>query len=91
MCINNNNNNINDIIMTIGPVTEILIDKCIKELKRKKNKEKIMENIIDPLMKDIVSRYYPYFISIMSILIIIIILLISILILMILQKCENKL
>lgn len=76
--------------MNIGPITEILIDKCIKQIKKRKNKEKIMEYIIDPLLIDIVSRYYPYLISIMSALFVIIILLIAILILLILQKCENK-
>jgi pyridoxal/pyridoxine/pyridoxamine kinase len=63
----------------IGPATDAVIDGIIKELKKKQTKEKVMKNIIDPLLCDMSSRYYPYFMMITVILIIIIVLLISIL------------
>lgn len=73
----------------IGPFTNSLIDGLIREIKKKETKEKIMENIVDPLLADVSSRYYPYFILITIILVIIIILLVAILILMVFQgnKC----
>jgi hypothetical protein len=74
----------------IGPVTDALIDNIIKEVKRKKNKEKIMNDIIDPLLRDLATRYYPHLMSITMILIIMVILLISILVMLVLQKCEKK-
>lgn len=70
----------------VPSVINELITHITKELKHKKTKEKIMKGIVDPLLKSISIRYYPYLITITSILIIIIILLIIILVLLILQK-----
>jgi hypothetical protein len=64
----------------IGPITNSVIEGIIKELKKKETKEKVMKNIIDPLLCDMSSRYYPYFMMVIVILLIIIILLVSILI-----------
>jgi len=64
----------------IGPITDSVIEGIIKELKKKETKEKVMSNIIDPLLCDMSSRYYPYFMMMIVILLIIIILLVSILI-----------
>ena len=64
----------------IGPITDSIIDCLIKEVKKKETKEKIMQNIIDPLLKDMSSRYYPYFMMIIVIMLIVIILLVIILI-----------
>jgi hypothetical protein len=71
-----------------SPFADSIISNFTKEIKKKKNKEKIMNNIIDPLLKDISTRYYPYLVTITCILIIIILLLISILILLVIQKCS---
>lgn len=70
----------------IGPMTEALIDTVIKELKKKHNKEKIMKNIIDPLLCDLSTRYYPHFMSMIVILILMVVLLLSILIIMIASR-----
>lgn len=75
----------------VGPITETLLNKCIKEINKKKTKEKIMKGVIDPLLKDLTDRYYPYFITITSVLIVIIILLISILVLVVVQKGSREL
>ncbi len=73
----------------IGPITNSIIDEFIKEIKRKKTKEKIMTNIIDPLLFDLSSRYYPYFMSIIIVLVIIIILLITIIIMIFVNNNNN--
>lgn len=64
----------------IGPMTDAVIDKIIRELKKKKTKEKIMTNIVDPLLCDLSTRYYPHFLIVTVILIIIVIMLLAILI-----------
>lgn len=64
----------------IGPMTDAVIEGIIKELKKKETKEKVMRNIIDPLICDMSSRYYPYFMMMIVVLLVIIILLVSILI-----------
>lgn len=64
----------------IGPTTDAIIKLIVKSIKRKKTKDKIMKNIIDPLLCDLSSRYYPYFIMIIVTLLLITILLVCILI-----------
>lgn len=70
----------------IGPITDSVIEMIIKELKKKETKEKVMKNIIDPLIKDMSSRYYPYFMMMIVILLLIIMLLVSILIVNIVSR-----
>jgi hypothetical protein len=72
----------------VGPITNGVIDCVIKEIKKKKTKEKIMKNIIDPLLCDLATRYYPHFITITIFLVVIVLLLISILVLSVLQRCS---
>jgi len=73
----------------IGPMTDALIDACIKQLKKKETKEKIHKNVLEPILHDISSRYYPYFMIILTILILIVTLLCIILILMIVKNKSN--
>jgi len=70
----------------VGPMTGAVIDNIIKEIKKKPNKEKIMKHIVDPLLKDLTTRYYPHFITITAILVIIVLMLIVILIVILLNK-----
>jgi hypothetical protein len=70
----------------VGPITNNIIEEFINELKKKETKDKIFEGVINPLIRDISTRYYPYFILIIVVLVLIIVLLISILITMIVQK-----
>ena len=77
----------------IGPLTNTIIDNIVKEFKKKHNKEKLFKNVIDPLLKDLTTRYYPHFVTITAILIIIVILLIILLFVVVMDKygskCEN--
>ena len=59
----------------IGPITDNIINSCIEEIKKEKNKKKIMKYIIEPILTDINNRYYPYIMTLVFILIIIITLL----------------
>ena len=70
----------------IGPLTNAILDTIIKEIKKKHNKEKIMKNIIDPLLCDLTTRYYPHFLTITVILVVVVILLIAILVISIINK-----
>ncbi|AYV78812.1 MAG: hypothetical protein Edafosvirus36_2 [Edafosvirus sp.] len=73
----------------IGPITNSLIDGLIKEFKKKEIKDKIMNNVVDPLLSDLTARYYPYIILTAVVFVIIIALLVAILILVIVRgnKC----
>lgn len=73
-------------LSSIGPLTSSLIDKCISEVNKKENKDKIYEKVLDPFLLDLSNRYYPYLITTFVILIIIIVLLLSILLLLIMDK-----
>lgn len=70
----------------MNSIANNIIDTFIKEINKPKTRSKIMKQIIDPLLKDITTRYYPYFITITIILVLIIILLISILLVSLFQK-----
>ncbi len=70
----------------IGPVTNSLINEIISEFNKKETKDKIMRKCVDPLLCNLTSRYYNYFILIFVIMSLIIILLITILIIIIYKK-----
>lgn len=67
-------------ITRFGPITDELVDGFIKEFQRKKIKDKIVKNMIDPILCDIAEKYYPHVVTLMVILALMILLLISILI-----------
>jgi hypothetical protein len=62
----------------IGPITKDILDQCSKELKKPTTKEKIMKNVIDPIVSEFFSRYYAYLTCFVFIQLIIIILLVYI-------------
>lgn len=74
----------------VGPITNGIIDSISKEIKKKKTKEKIMTGIIDPLLCDLTTRYYPHLMTITIILVVIVLLLISILVLSVLQRITDE-
>lgn len=62
----------------IGPVTQDIINAVTKELKKKDTRSRIITNIIDPVVIDVVSRYTKYISSFFVIQLVIICLLIYI-------------
>ena len=70
----------------IGPMTDAIINQITKEVKKKKTREKILSEIVDPLLYDITSRYYPHFITATIFLILIVLLLLTITFMIIFDK-----
>jgi hypothetical protein len=60
----------------IGPLTQTLLDSCITEFKKNDTRNKITENIIDPIVKEISTKLLPYFATLLILQIIIVILVI---------------
>lgn len=69
-----------DVDSLIGPMTDSFVHSFIRELKKKKNKELIMRNIIDPFLGDINNRYFPHMMTLIILLCMIVILLVILLI-----------
>ena len=63
----------------VGPITDAVINQITKEVKKKKTKDKIINNVLNPLLSDVTNRYYPHFIGVTATLIVILILLLTIL------------
>jgi len=70
----------------IYKITEDLLNKCITELKKQENREKININLIDPIISSISNRLHPYMVTIFSMYILILILIISIMVILIINK-----
>jgi len=62
----------------IGPFTRDCINIIGHEIKKKDNRDKISNNIIKPLLSEILSRCYPYIFIFLIIQLIIIVLLVYI-------------
>lgn len=73
----------------VGPMTDTIIENIISELKKKKNRDKIIKNVIDPLLKDINERFYPHMLTGIIVMITIVILLIVILIMITIGNKET--
>lgn len=61
----------------VGPITDNLIDILTSKVSEEKNKKKIMNNIIKPILEDINKKYYPHFMALLSLLIIMTIMMIG--------------
>lgn len=64
----------------LGPLTKNLFDLCATELKKKKTKDTIIKNFIEPLTNEFYERNYYYFLGFSIIQILIILLLFIIII-----------
>lgn len=71
---------------TVGPMTSGFIKSLILEAKKKYNKDKIIKYFIDPIINDITSRYYSYFLSLILILIFMVLMLIILIVLFVFNK-----
>jgi hypothetical protein len=63
----------------IGPVTDNLINSFVDEVKKKKNRDKIMKNIVTPILNDIEDRYLPYVLTLATLFVVQIVLLLLLL------------
>lgn len=63
----------------ICTITNNLINILTIQVKKKKNRNKIMKNIIEPVLEDINKKYYPHYITIISLFIMMIIMLLTLL------------
>jgi len=61
----------------VGPITDNLIDILTSKISEEKNRKKIMNNIIKPILEDINKKYYPHFMALLSLLIIMTIMMIG--------------
>lgn len=61
----------------VGPITDNLIDILTSKVSEEKNRKKIMNNIIKPILEDINKKYYPHFMALISLLIIMTIMMIG--------------
>lgn len=66
--------------MFIGPLTDSIVNSFVDEIKKKSNRDKIMNGVIEPILSDINHRYLPYVMGFTILIVIVIILLILILI-----------
>ena len=60
-----------------SPVTDNLIDILTSKVSEEKNRKKIMNKIIKPILEDINKKYYPHFMALLSLLIIMTIMMIG--------------
>ena len=60
----------------IGPFTDTIVNTLIDEFNKKENKKKIMDNVIEPILYEVTSKYYPQVLTLFVILITITLLLI---------------
>jgi hypothetical protein len=44
----------------IGPITQQILDNCSKELSKSETKEKIVKNIVEPIMHGLFRKYLSY-------------------------------
>lgn len=44
----------------IGPITQQLLDNCTKELGKHETKEKILKNVVEPIMHGLFRKYLSY-------------------------------
>lgn len=70
----------------IYKLTCSFLDRCVGELNKEDNKKKINDNIIDPFIKDLLTRLYPYIMIIGSMYILILILILAILLTLVFKK-----
>ena len=83
---------LNEIINTnmLNKITNDIINNCIKELSSEKNKEKINNYIIAPLIHTISNKLHPYLVTMFVMYILILILVISIMLILIMNKNNIK-
>jgi hypothetical protein len=82
-----NTQNVNKKKFSIGPMAQSILSELSIELNKQETREKIINNIAQPLISDLNNKFYIYYVSIFSTFCLIVLLLIIIIILI---TCKNK-
>jgi len=70
--------------MEIDKICRDLVHMCAKEFKKEENMEELKSNVLDPCVKYLVDRFYPYIIA--TCIIFILFILLAIVIIMLLLR-----
>jgi hypothetical protein len=79
-------NNKNNYKTGIGPVTDKLVEECIKKFTSEEIKNEIVSKLFDPILEDLSKKMEPYIYMISFLYSIILILIVVIIILMLSKK-----
>ncbi len=60
-----------------GPIVGNIIEVLTLEISKEKNRKKIINRVISPILEDINKRYYPHFMALLTLLIIMTIMMIG--------------
>ena len=71
-------------------LTNQLLEKIVKEVRRKENMDKIHGSIIDPLIQYTYGKIYPYILIVFGVLILIFLIIVVILLLILRPRFFNK-
>lgn len=63
---------------SIGPITDQIIQACVNEVKKEETKNKILNDILTPIINGVVCKYKVFLILLSLVLLIIIMLLVTI-------------
>lgn len=66
-----------------------IIDKCVCEIKEKKNMNKVKKEVLDPCVTYIINKIYPYILSTCIVFVLIFLMFIAILVILIFNKNKN--
>ena len=75
--------------MNIGPFTDNIIRSCVEELKKDETRNKIVDNIIEPIIFEVNHRYSGYIIG-MSVIHISILVILLVILTILLRKENNQ-
>jgi len=75
--------------MNIGPFTDNIIRSCVEELKKDETRNKIVDNIIEPIIFEVNQRYSGYIIG-MSVIHISILVILLVILTILLRKENNQ-
>ena len=70
----------------VGPITDHLVNECIKKFTSKEVKDEIVEKLFDPILEDLTKKMEPYIYMVSFLYSIILILIIVIIVLMLSKK-----
>ena len=70
----------------VGPITDHLVNECIKKFTSEEVKNEIVSKLFDPILEDLTKKMEPYIYMISFLYSIILVLIVAIIILMLMKK-----